>query len=84
MPDKYHLTAGSPCINAGNNTPTGGLPNTDIDGQPRVIGGRVDIGAYESSFSPPVVALEITGLEKVPANSKFQYEAIAVYDDGGS
>jgi len=43
----YRLMAGSDGINAGTNSPPGGLGPTDIDGNPRVLGGTVDIGAYE-------------------------------------
>ena len=43
----YHLRYGSPCINAGTNNPPGGLPETDLDGNPRIINGIVDMGAYE-------------------------------------
>ena len=40
----YHLTKESPCINAGTST---GAPETDIDGDSRPQGKRVDIGADE-------------------------------------
>ena len=42
----YHLTASSPCINTGDNDAPD-LPDTDKDGKPRIIGGIVDMGAYE-------------------------------------
>lgn len=42
-----HIQPGSPCINAGLAAAMGILP-TDCDGQERVQGGRVDIGADES------------------------------------
>jgi len=40
----------SPVINAGSDNPPGGLPATDLDGGPRLVGTRVDRGAYESSL----------------------------------
>jgi parallel beta-helix repeat protein len=40
-----HLRSNSPCINAGNNSYV--KTSTDLDGNPRLSGGTVDIGAYE-------------------------------------
>ncbi len=42
-----HLTAGSPAINAGENLPPEQMGTLDIDGDARIIGGIVDIGADE-------------------------------------
>ena len=41
----WSLQIGSPCINAGN--PSGTYSSADIVGNPRVIDGTIDIGAYE-------------------------------------
>ncbi|HWX18319.1 MAG TPA: choice-of-anchor Q domain-containing protein [Candidatus Binatia bacterium] len=41
----FHLASSSPCINSGNNAYV--TTATDLDANPRVVGGTVDIGAYE-------------------------------------
>jgi len=46
----YHLTAISPCINTGSNSFV--VNGVDLDGNPRIVGGVVDMGAYE--FQSPV------------------------------
>jgi hypothetical protein len=50
----YHLQSGSPCIDAGTNGPSF-LPATDLDGNPRLVSGTVDLGCYELGAPTPVV-----------------------------
>ena len=44
----YHIQGTSPCKDAGTNA-TGLLPDTDLDGGPRIANGTVDLGCYEYS-----------------------------------
>lgn len=41
----YHLSAASPCIDAGDNAYT--VPLLDVEGVPRIVNRTIDIGAYE-------------------------------------
>ncbi len=54
------LSAGSPCIDAGDNTAVPAGATTDLDGNPRIFNGIVDMGAYESEGQgPSVITVEI-------------------------
>ncbi|MHC4587616.1 MAG: choice-of-anchor Q domain-containing protein, partial [Planctomycetota bacterium] len=50
----YHLLLSSPCIDAGDPNYVTEHNETDLDGRPRVMGGRVDMGAYEASIPAEV------------------------------
>jgi hypothetical protein len=50
----FHLQSSSPCINSGANAYVTG--NQDLDGNPRISGGTVDIGAYEFQNPASVIA----------------------------
>jgi hypothetical protein len=50
----FRLQPNSPCINAGNNGYVTGA--TDLDGQPRISGNTVDLGAYEYQSPGSVIS----------------------------
>jgi hypothetical protein len=50
----FHLQTNSPCINAGANGYVSTA--TDLDGNPRIAGGTVDVGAYEFQDPPSVIS----------------------------
>jgi parallel beta-helix repeat protein len=69
--DDPHLMSGSACIDRGTNDPAGGLPDTDMDGNPRILDGDgdtvavVDIGALEYNSELPSIAVSPPALEFV-------------------
>ncbi|MBI4649318.1 MAG: right-handed parallel beta-helix repeat-containing protein [Bacteroidia bacterium] len=73
----WSLQTGSPCINAGTPDTTGlNLPATDIAGNPRIINGRIDIGAYE--YFIVSISENLTGLTVYPnpANAQITVETL--------
>ena len=59
----FHLLPDSPCVNAGDPNYAVTPDATDIDGEPRIMGGRVDMGADE---------LRQSSVERHPANDSFE------------
>ena len=49
--DNLHLLEDSHCINAGDNSAIPQSIVADLDGNPRIINGTVDMGAYESNVN---------------------------------
>jgi PKD domain-containing protein len=56
----FHLQASSPCINGGFNGYS--ASGSDLDGNPRISGGTVDIGAYE--FPNPASVISYAWLQQ--------------------
>lgn len=69
----------SPVINSGNNAPAGGLPTSDYDGGKRLIGTKVDRGAYESNVNNAPI-LTVTNTNNSGAGSLRQ----AILDSNSS
>lgn len=52
--EDFQLQSNSPCINAGNNAFV--TVSNDFDGNPRIVGGTVDMGAYEYQTPSSVIS----------------------------
>jgi hypothetical protein len=80
----YHLRVDSPCIHAG--APHGTYEGqVDGDGQPRVMGGRVDMGADEYGAEwPPVIAVTSTEMEFVipPGDTNVGRKTVSIWNVG--
>jgi len=76
----FHLRPNSQCVNAGNNADVVG--DVDLDGKPRIQGGRVDMGAYESEFLPLGEAVNAPELEWTTGGDKPWFTQTAVTHNG--
>ena len=74
----YRLTPCSPCINSGDPNYISEPNETDLDGNPRVTGGRIDMGAYEY----PIIYDKPD--EVSPSGSWRQYSENPVFSGAGS
>jgi hypothetical protein len=72
LPDgDLHLQSTSPCINSGNNDFISLA--TDLDGNPRIVAGAVDVGAYE--YQTPGSVISYAWLEQygLPTDGSADY-----------
>jgi uncharacterized repeat protein (TIGR01451 family) len=67
----YRLRAGSPAIDAGNNLSV--TVSTDFDGHPRIVGGTVDLGAYEKTL---FMTKQVTPTTDVPYHGVVTYTVV--------
>jgi len=65
----YRLRPDSPCINTGDPNYVVEPNETDLDGKPRVMGSRVDMGAYEAVLPEIEVTMKFTP-QAINCNSK--------------
>jgi len=85
--DDFHLTTGSPCIDAGDDSVV--LPGAlDLDGFARLQGTHVDMGAYEGSVSGGFNAEDVRNALRISLGALQAGTAdvtrLNVVNDGGS
>ena len=77
----YHLLQPSPCIDAGDPGYVAGPSETDLDGQPRILGGRIDMGAYEHTSVVPIEAGISPGVINLKSKGKW-ITALLTFPEG--
>ena len=74
----YHLQESSPCIDAGDNSAIPPSTVLDLDGNPRIVNGIVDMGAYEVRLVQPKTAYNpnpADGAEYVDTNVELSWSS---------
>ncbi|MCC7293538.1 MAG: right-handed parallel beta-helix repeat-containing protein [Phycisphaerales bacterium] len=75
--ENLRLRDDSPCVDAGDDSVV--TQPTDLDGNPRILGARVDIGCYES-LCPAIAALDL----KCTNNGKLKATATTTLPEGST
>lgn len=86
LDDGLRLQAGSPALDAGDDTALPSGLTTDLAGQPRVQGSAVDLGAYERAPAPPanqppIVATPIADQTLQAGGPPFVVDLATVFSD---
>ncbi len=82
----YRLLEYSPCINAGDPNHPYDPNETDLDSNPRIIDGRIDMGAYESNLNTAPVAVagpNQTSYAWIDGIADVNLDGSGSYDDDG-
>ena len=69
--EDFHLQSSSPCINSGINAAVSTA--TDRDGNPRIVGGTVDMGAYEYQTPSSVISYAYLQQYGLPTDGSVDY-----------
>jgi hypothetical protein len=78
----YRLQIGSPCIDAGTNINV--YWSTDLDGNPRIFGGTVDMGAYENQYAGVAHYVSISSANPVPPYTNWTTAATNIQNAVGA
>ena len=76
----YHLRNGSPCINAGDPNYVPWIEQTDLDGQGRIIFGRVDIGVDEVAPNTKVTRPSSGEVWAARSSHEIEWESFVIDD----
>lgn len=74
----YHLLPFSPCINAGTNSFV--TNSVDLDRNPRIVNGTVDMGCYESQFTNLVHYVSLTSTNPISPFTNWLTAATNIQD----